>query len=61
MFAGARVLRLERAGKRGDSLDVGLLHEGALTALDLEDVAQVARVQDQLLIGLFFLARKGIP
>ena len=47
--AGARVLRLQGAGERGDGLPVGLLNERALRALDLQQVAQVARVQEQLL------------
>ena len=48
--AGARVLRLQGAGERGDGLAVGLLQAATRwRALDLEQVAQVARVQEQLL------------
>src|SRR5262245_30002008 len=46
---GARVLRLERARKRGDRLVIGLLEQAPLPALELEQVAQVACIEQQLL------------
>ena len=49
---GAEVLRLERAGERGHRLAVGPLQELPAAALDLEQAAQVVRVQQQLLVRL---------
>ena len=49
--ARARVLRLERARERGDGVVVGGVEQRALLALDLEQVAKVARVEEQLLLG----------
>ncbi len=48
--ARMRVLRLERGRKRGDRLEIRVLKELALAALDLEQMAQVARVQEHLLV-----------
>jgi len=52
MRARARVLRLERAGERGDGLHISALQQLALAALELEHVAQVARVQEQRLLRI---------
>src|SRR5919204_5250587 len=52
MGAGARVLRLQRGRERGHGLVVRALQEMPLPALDLEQVAQVARVEEQLLLRL---------
>jgi hypothetical protein len=46
----ARVLRLERARERHDRLLVGPLEEETLATLDLEQMAQVARVKLELLV-----------
>src|SRR6478735_6920440 len=51
MCAGAGVLRLERAREGRHRLQVGTLQQLALPALDLEQVAQVARVEEQLFLG----------
>ena len=48
--AGAEVLGLERARERGDGLPVRPLQELLPAALDLEQAAQVVRVQQQLLV-----------
>ena len=45
------VLRLERAGERRHCLAVGALDDRALAAFDLQQAAEVLRVQDQLLLG----------
>jgi hypothetical protein len=55
--ARVRVLRLERLRERGDGLAVGLLDELPLAALDLEQVAQVAGVEQELLADVAGLAR----
>jgi hypothetical protein len=55
--AGARVLRLERARKRRDRLLVGLLEEDSLPPLDLEEMPEVARVEEELLLGPLLLRR----
>ena len=44
-----RVLRLERARERRDGFLVGLLEEVSLSPLDLEQMSEVARVEQQLL------------
>ena len=41
---------LERARERGDGLAVGALEQPALAALELEQVPEVARVEDELLL-----------
>src|ERR671930_986097 len=50
MGARARVLRLERARERRHGLLVRLLEQDALPALDFEQMAEVARVQLELLL-----------
>ena len=52
MRAGARVLRLERASERGNRVVVGGVQEGALLALDLDEMSKVACVEKQLLLGI---------
>ena len=47
--ARARVLGLERARERRDGLLVGVLEQDALAALDLEQVPEVAGVEEELL------------
>ena len=47
---GAEILRLERAGERSHRLAVRPLQELPATALDLEQTAQIVRVQQQLLV-----------
>jgi hypothetical protein len=44
------VLRLERIRERDDGVAIRILEQPALAALDLEQVAQVARVEDELLV-----------
>ncbi len=53
----ARVLCLERARERRHSLLVRLLDEEPLSPLDLEEVAEVAGVEDQLLAGVTLSGR----
>ena len=53
--ARARILRLECVGKRRDRLPVGMLQQATLPAFDLDDPAQVARIDEQLL-GVAFAA-----
>ena len=53
VLSGLRILRLERVRERGDGLAVGVLQRAALRPLDLDDPAEVARVDEQLLgVGL---------
>ena len=54
----ARVLRLERARQRGDGLLVGVLQQRPLTPLDLKQVAEVARVEEELLLVSLPLGRE---
>ena len=51
VLAGADVLGLERACESGHGLLVGGLDQRPLDALDLEQPAQVLRVEEQLLVG----------
>ncbi len=51
------VLRLERAGERGDGLAVAALEQLLPAALDLEQPPEVVRVQQQLLVRRVALAR----
>jgi hypothetical protein len=44
------VFRLECVGQSGHGLAVGVLEETSLPALDLDDAAQVACVDQQLLV-----------
>ncbi len=44
------VFRFEGAGERGDGLHVRALQQLALSSLELQHVAQVARVQEQLFV-----------
>ena len=50
--ARARVLRLERARERDDGVVVRGVEKRALLTLDLDQVAQVARVEQELLLRL---------
>ena len=50
VLARAGVLGLERTCERRDGLAVGTLDQCALTALQLDQVAQVARVEQELLL-----------
>jgi hypothetical protein len=50
MLARAGVLRLERAGERGDGLPIGLLDEYPLAALDLQEVPEILGVEQHLLV-----------
>src|SRR5262249_61149909 len=52
-----RVLRLERGGERGDGLVIGTLDQVTLAALDLEQMPEVARVEQELLLRLALLRR----
>src|SRR5439155_21994458 len=45
-----RVLRLERAREGRHCLHVGVLQQLALASLDLKEVTEIARVQQQLLL-----------
>src|SRR5207248_3986557 len=53
--AGPDVLRLERARQGGDGLAVCVLEQHALAALELEEVAEVARVEEELLLRILLL------
>src|SRR5436853_3447557 len=55
MRARTGVLRFKRGRKCGNRLVVRALQQVALTSLDLEQMPQVARVQEQLLLRLAFL------
>ena len=57
MGRGAEVLRLERARECSHRLPVRPLQELLPAALDLEQPAQVVRIQQQLLVGR---ARRGL-
>ena len=57
MRARADVLRLERGRERDDGLLVGPLDEQALAALQLEQVPEVAGVEQELFLGLPDLLR----
>ena len=46
------ILRLERAGERGHGLVVGVLQQPPLAALELEQVTEIAGVEQQLLVRL---------
>jgi hypothetical protein len=50
MGTRARVLRLERAGERGDCVVIRSVEQRPLLALDLEEMTEVARVQQELLL-----------
>src|SRR5688572_11890279 len=50
MLACSGVLGLERARQRSDRLAVGVLHQDALSTLDLEQVPKVLGVQKHLLV-----------
>src|SRR5438067_9190336 len=52
MRARPGVFRLERARERGDGLSVGALEQNALAPLELEQVAQVTGVEQNLLVRL---------
>ena len=53
----ARVLGLESSRESGDRLVVGVFDEMALAALDLEQMSEIARVEEQLLLRLALLRR----
>src|SRR5205085_12349273 len=57
VLAGAVVLRLERTSERTDGLAVGRLQQPPLPALELEQVPQVARVEQELLLRPLLPAR----
>src|SRR5947207_2557180 len=48
MRAGADVLRLEGLGERADGRAVGVLEQAALRTLELDDPAEVSRVEEEL-------------
>ena len=52
VLAGPVILRLERAGERGHRLVVGVLEQPPVAALELEQVAEIAGVEQQLLVRL---------
>src|SRR2546426_6655981 len=60
MSAGSDVLGLERRGERADGLPVGVLEQGTLPTLDLEEPAQVLRVQLHLLFPVRAVAPRQL-
>jgi hypothetical protein len=57
--AGGDVLRFERGRERADGLAVGALEQPALGALELEQVPEVVRVEDQLAASMRFGAGRS--
>src|SRR5204862_4894006 len=50
VLAGAGVLRLERARERSHGFAVRALQQPPLPSLELEQVAEIARVEEELLV-----------
>src|SRR6185503_2921291 len=51
VLARTRVLGAERGRKRGDRLAVRTFEQAPLGALDLDEVTQVTRIEDELLLA----------